>query len=79
MDIDKKKDLGYAVVRAGLGSIPVFGAAAAELLQLIVIPPLEKRRAEWMTQIGEKLQVLEARGTINLEELRENDVFVDVV
>ena len=29
--------------RAGLGAIPVAGAAATELLNAIVIPPLEKR------------------------------------
>lgn len=79
MDKDKKKDIGYAIVKAGLSSIPIVGAAASELLQLIVTPPLEKRRSEWMEQIGQKLKVLEEKESIDLQSLQENEVFIDVV
>lgn len=67
-------DIGYAVAKATLGSIPVAGAAASELLGLIVAPPLEKRKAQWFNDIGERLQRLE----IVLETLPENDVFIDI-
>jgi hypothetical protein len=79
MSKDNNKDIAYAVAKAGLGSIPIIGAAASELLQLIVTPPIEKRRKEWMIQIGEKLKELEEKEGIDLERLRDNDVFVDVV
>lgn len=79
MNKDKKKDIGYAIAKAGLGSIPIVGAAASELLQLIVTPPLEKRRSEWMEQIGQKLKVLEEKESVDLQSLQENDVFIDVV
>jgi len=67
-------DIAYVVAKAGLGSIPIAGAAASELLGLIVAPPLEKRKAQWFNDIGERLQTLE----IALETLSENDVFIDI-
>ena len=79
MDKDSKKDIGYALAKAGIGSIPLVGAAASELLQLLVTPPIEKRRNEWMNDIGDRLKNLEELESIDLETLRDNDIFIDVV
>jgi hypothetical protein len=79
MDKDKLKDVGYAITKAGLGSIPIAGAAASELLSLIVASPLEKRRDKWMIEIGERLKKLEDKGTINLESLKDNPSFIDTI
>lgn len=79
MDEDKKKDIAYAVTKAGIGSIPIIGAAASELLQLLVTPPIEKRRNEWVNKIGERLKDLEEKKSLNLEELKDNEIFIDVV
>jgi hypothetical protein len=65
-----KGDVAHALAKAGLSIIPIVGSPAAELFQLIIQPPLEKRRGEFMTQVGEKLQELEAKG-IKLEELQK--------
>lgn len=69
------RDVGHSVTKAGLSMIPVVGGAAAELFQNIVQPPLERRRTEWMAEIGERLQQLEEKG-FNLEDLKANDQFV---
>jgi hypothetical protein len=37
-------DFGYTAAKAVLGSIPLAGAAAAELFGFLITPPLEKRR-----------------------------------
>ncbi|MEI6056863.1 MAG: hypothetical protein WCR55_12495 [Lentisphaerota bacterium] len=79
MNKDKLKDTGYAIVKATLGSIPLAGAAASELLSLLVASPLERRREKWMSEIGERLLELERAGKINLEALKENPVFIDTV
>jgi hypothetical protein len=79
MDKDKKKDVTYSVAKAGIGSIPIIGAAASELFSLIVTPPLEKRRTEWIEDIGIRIKTLEDRDEISVESLRENDTFIDVV
>ena len=71
-------DVVHAVARAGLGTIPVVGAAATELLTVIITPPLEKRRSEWMAEIGDALRKLEEQMGVVLESLQTNDQFVDV-
>jgi len=78
-DIKKKStgDYALAATRAGLGIIPYAGAAASELLNLIVTPPLEKRRIEWMEDIGQRLRLLEEKLGIDLSKLSENDAFID--
>jgi len=72
-------DAAHAMARAGLGTIPVVGAAATELFTAIVTPPLEKRRNEWMLKVGEALKKLEEQKGIKLDELKNNDAFIDIV
>jgi hypothetical protein len=71
------KDKIHAVTRSGLGAIPFAGTAAVELLNMVVMPSLEKRRHEWMNEIGEGLRNLEDQMGVVLEELHENDSFID--
>jgi len=70
-----KGDVAHSIAKSGLSAIPVIGGAAVELFQNVVQPPLEKRRVEWMAQVGEKLQELEEKG-FNLETLQENEQFI---
>jgi hypothetical protein len=70
-------DLVHAGVKAALGSIPLLGAAAAELFALVVAPPLEKRRNEWMRSVGEALSRAHAEKAIDLEQAEKSDSFVD--
>jgi hypothetical protein len=73
----KSSDVGYAIAKAGISSLPIVGAAASELLSLIVSPPLEKRKSEWMEMVGSGLRDLEQKMNIVLEELQNNDKFID--
>jgi hypothetical protein len=79
MKKETKDDISYSIAKTALGSIPIVGAAASELLQLLVTPPLEKRRNEWMIEVGEKLKQLEQKEELDLTKLASNDVFIDVV
>ena len=54
MDMDRTKEIVYSIVKAGLGAAPFAGSAAIELFTHIIIPPIEKRRIEWMHDIGER-------------------------
>jgi hypothetical protein len=68
-------DAAHLVASSMLSIIP----GAAELFQYVVTPPLEKRRAKWMDEVGQALRDLETNQGINLEELQSNDVFIDTV
>jgi hypothetical protein len=80
LSVPKKSagDLVHAVTKAGLSAIPVVGGPAVELFQLVLQPPLEKRREAWMARVGDAIAKLEADG-LQLESLRENEEFVSVV
>ena len=80
-DINKtsKEDILYAAVKAGLGSIPVLGSAATELFGLVVTPPLDKRRQEWMNEVAEKLKALEENNQVDFSKLSQNEQFIDTI
>jgi hypothetical protein len=72
-------DTAHALARAALGTVPVLGAAAAELFALAVTPTLERRRVEWMEHVAERLYCLEHEGRLRIPDLVGNEQFVDVV
>src|SRR5450756_183611 len=68
----------HALAKTALSAIPVIGGPAAELFQYVVQPSLEKRRAEWMRSVGDKLKELEAKG-LDLSSLQRNEQFVSSI
>jgi hypothetical protein len=56
----------------------VVGAAAAELLGLVVTPALARRLRAWQEQVGEGLRALERDLGVVIEHLGSNDAFIDV-
>lgn len=74
-----KWDAAHTLARAGLSSVPYVGGAAVEVFQLLLAAPLEKRRQEWMENVGEALRELEENHGVKLEDLQSNEVFIDTV
>lgn len=72
-----KKDYALAAAKAGVGSIPVAGAALNELFAILVTPSLEKRKSEWMKEVGQGLRDIESRLS-SLEYLKSKEGFVDI-
>jgi hypothetical protein len=66
----------HTIARAGLGSLPIVGNAAVELFNILLVPPLEKRRDEWRESVGKRLAELEESHGINPEDLASNPAFV---
>ncbi len=62
-----------------LAAVPGVGGAAVEIFNAVIGPPVEKRRDEWREVVGETLRKLKDERGVNLDELRENPVFVDCV
>jgi hypothetical protein len=74
-----KGDLTHSSIGAALSAIPSAGGAASALFSLVVMPPLEKRRREWMERVTEALRDLQGKIGLNLEELSANEEFIDCV
>jgi hypothetical protein len=72
-------DVGHAVAKAVLGLVPGLGGPAVELFQLVVAPPLERRRQEWMREVGAALRALADRPGLPLDDLQNNDAFLDTI
>lgn len=72
-------DIAHSLLKGGIGTIPIIGSLAVEIFGLVVTPPLEKRRAEWMNDIAVKLKELEDKNVIDFEELQGNEQFIDVM
>jgi len=72
-----KGDYAYALAKAGISQLPIVGAPIAEILPLIIAPPIEKRRTEWLKSLGERLKLLEEKvGGFKLENLQSNETFI---
>lgn len=81
IDVPKigKDDVLHASARAVIGSVPVVGAAGVELFNLIVGPPLERRRDAWMKEIAERIKLLEVEHGVSFEELQNDESFIDTL
>lgn len=73
------EDVSTSIAKGVVGSIPIIGSLAAELFGQVITPPLEKRRAEWMNDVAEKLNELEENQIIDFNNLRNNELFIDIV
>ena len=71
-------DAVHLAARAIISAVPGFGGPALELFNATIIPPLEKRRNEWMQHIAQVLKQLQ-ECKVNVEELKNNEAFIDAV
>ena len=74
-----KGDAAHALVRSCLGAIPFAGTASVELFSAVVTPPLVKRQHEWMERVGDALLNLESFLDVDLESLKSDEKFIDIV
>jgi hypothetical protein len=73
-------DIAHTVAKAGLSAIPVIGGPAAEIFSAIIVPPLSKRRDEWIESIAEGLKSLEEKvDDFNIETLSQKEMFITTV
>lgn len=54
-------DTAHLLARAVISAMPGLGGPALEMFNAIIVPPLERRRAEWMEQLAQAFQVLLGR------------------
>ena len=73
-------DAAHTLVKAGLSAIPIVGGPAAEIFAAIIVPPLTRRRDEWLQSVANGLAELEKKVEgFKIESLAKNDVFITTV
>ena len=74
------REIVERAVEAGLGSIPLVGAALAVTFVTALGWRMEQRRERWFTELAEAVEELGERvDDFDLETLADNDLFVDAV
>ena len=73
-------DYAHAGVKAGFSFVPVKGDPISEFFSMVIAPPLEKRRDEWLISIYNELQTLKTDVyEIKIETLKNNEFFISVL
>lgn len=65
-------------MKASISALPVVGGPAAEFMQLLFAPPIEKRREEWMKRMAAAVTTLLSRG-LTVESLQSNEEFISAM
>ncbi|MBC8393258.1 MAG: hypothetical protein H8E17_11920 [Deltaproteobacteria bacterium] len=72
-------DTTHSIVKAGISLVPVFGGAASEIFNSLIVPPIEMRRNEWMEEISSILEALENKYDVKTSSLSDDPEFIDIV
>lgn len=72
-------DSAHSLAETGLSFIPVVGEGISKLFSAIIIAPVEKRKSQWMVDVTERINELGKAGKINIEELQNNNAFIDTL
>lgn len=65
-------DVVHALVKGGLSVIPIAGGLASELFELVLAPPLSKRRDAWLESVARRLEAVGAK----VDSLGDDAAFV---
>jgi hypothetical protein len=68
-------DHSHAAGRALLSAIPIGGGAAVEFFNVLITPPIEKRRQQWMTEIASAIDQLQKENAELLPRLQKDTAF----
>jgi hypothetical protein len=77
-DKPDRGDIAQALAKALLNTVPIVGGSAAELLDLVRLPVMKRQHA-WLADLAERLRALEAEGRLRVEDLPNNEAFVDAI
>jgi hypothetical protein len=72
-------DAAQVITRAAVSAVPLVGGPAAELVNAVFTPMLDRRRQQWMEEVAEALRNLEQHQGVSIDELKNNEVFGDTV
>jgi len=80
-EIPKKanSDAAYSATKAISNLIPLVGGTVTEIFCSIVNSPIEKRRNEWIQEVVDTLEKLEAQRNGIVQELANNEEFISLL
>jgi hypothetical protein len=74
------KDATHTGVKTGLSVIPFVGGTIAEVFNLVIAPPIEKRRDQWLENLYARLKQLEEQfEQLDIHELAKDETFISTL
>ena len=66
-----------ACIKAVIGAMPLLGSVLAGEVGLLLVPPVTRRRDEWLEDLARRVRDLEKRGTgFRFEDLVNDEQFI---
>lgn len=69
----------HRVARVMIGAVPIIGGAGVEIFNSIIDTPMNKRKVQWMNQVGDALNDLIEKGLLTEQDLQHNETFITTV
>jgi hypothetical protein len=75
-----QSDVALGATRAALAAIPIVGGSVTELMSLVITPSVVRRRDQWLKDLADGLDQLEAKiDDFQVSDLQDNEAFVSAV
>ena len=75
-----QSDVALGATRAALAAIPIVGGSVTELMSLVITPAVVRRRDQWLKDLADGLDQLEAKvDGFQISVLQDNEAFVSAV
>jgi hypothetical protein len=73
--VEPDSEKTHRVARAAIAAIPTVGGPALEIFNALIVPPMERRKTEWMIQVSQAINELYENGVVTEKDLQENEKF----
>ncbi len=74
------RDYAHTLAKAVISAQPDYGVYAAELFDIVIAPPLAKRRDKWLEELARAVRDLQSKiPGFKIENLSENEMFITAV
>ncbi len=77
--IEPAGEKAHRTARIMIGAVPILGGAGVEIFNSIIDTPMNQRKVQWMTQVGNALNDLIDKGVLTEQGLQHNQSFITTV
>ena len=77
--VEPVEDKAHRLVRTVVSGSPIGGGCLVEFMNMFWVPPMDRRREKWMTDVTHDLQRLEEQQDGFIENLFEKEEFVSIL
>ena len=77
--VEPGSEKAHRVGRVLIGAVPFLGGAGLEIFNSVIESPMNRRKVQWMNQVGNTLNDLIDKGVLTEQDLQHNETFITTV